>query len=238
MDILYTVAICDDEEIFLTRAAEEIQRSFERMGCACRIERFSCAEALRRRVTRGGCFDAVFLDLQMPGLSGLQLAVYLREMQIGVRILFVSSHEQMVFETFQVQPFRFIRKQFFFDEIESSVGALIGELSAGSPENLLLEVNAVYVMLNPYTIHYVECKDKTLTFATELGNIQVKYKLRELEARLEGLGFLRIHKGFLVNYRYIFSIGANEVTLDSGKSLPVSRYRLTEVKQQYRRCVV
>ena len=60
---------------------------------------------------------------------------------------------------------------------------------------------------------------------------EVKKSLQELETELESYGFLRVHKGYLVNYRHIRLFQGNDILLDSGECVPVSRRKLQEVEE-------
>jgi len=62
--------------------------------------------------------------------------------------------------------------------------------------------------------------------------------MKEYENRLRNSGFIRIHKSYLVNYRYIYSIEINDVRLTCGKILPLSRNRVDEVKKKLRECLI
>ena len=99
----------------------------------------------------------------------------------------------------------------------------------------MLTINKTFVSLDPFKIIYVECTNKTLSIVMENEKLEITYKLTDLEEMLKGYGFIRIHKGYLVNYRYIFSIERGEVILDIGERLPVSKYRISEVKEEFRR---
>ena len=57
--------------------------------------------------------------------------------------------------------------------------------------------------------------------------------MQELEEELSGYGLLRIHKGYLLNYRFIRRIGDNEVTLTNGEKLPISRRKYQEIREAY-----
>ena len=231
------IAICDDEQYFLSQVQKEIRNCFIKYGCDCQIECFQDPLRLRKEILSGEEYDVLFLDIQMPRLTGLQLAKYLREIKDNSKIIFISNHEQCVFDSFEVSPFGFIRKNTFFDEIDKTVYRLSCALSEHKADNILIgKVNLLSV--NPYTLQYVECMDKTLLLVSDQKVKEINFRLKELEEKLIPFGFIRIHKGYLVNYRFIFSIENTEVLLDNGKSLPVSRYRLADVRQEYKQWVV
>ena len=62
---------------------------------------------------------------------------------------------------------------------------------------------------------------------------EIYYTLKEMEQILEPHGFLRTHKSFLINYRFIYSIGKNEVVLDTKECLPLSKRRANETIQKF-----
>ena len=61
----------------------------------------------------------------------------------------------------------------------------------------------------------------------------VQSSMKELEERLAGNGFIRVHKGFLVNYQFIDSIKNSNVILTNGGTVPISRRNVNQVKEQY-----
>ena len=85
----------------------------------------------------------------------------------------------------------------------------------------MLTINKTFVSLDPFKIIYVECTNKTLSIVMENEKLEITYKLADLEEMLKGYGFIRIERG--------------EVVLDIGERLPVSKYRISEVKEKFRR---
>jgi len=234
---MYKVAICDDEQYFLAQAQKEIESLFIKYDCECQIECFQDPLLLRKKVLSGEKYDVLFLDIQMHKLTGLQLAKYLREIEDTSKIVFISNHEHYVFDSFEVAPFDFVQKKLFFDQIDKTVHRLSRVLLESKSDNIVIE-KVTPLIINPYTLQYVECRDKTLILFNEQKVEKINFRLKELEKKLIPFGFIRIHKGYLVNYRFIFSIESTEVILDNGKSLPVSRYRLADVRQLYKQWVV
>ena len=86
-------------------------------------------------------------------------------------------------------------------------------------------------------IIYVQSIDKyvTLFLSRDQQSEAIRFKMSDMERQLHPYGFIRIHKSYLVNYRYIKNIQTNCVVLDNKKKLPVSRYRLDDIKVEFRR---
>lgn len=234
---MFKVVICDDEPSLLTQLQKEIESCFIKYGCKCHIECYQDPLRLRKKILSGEKYDVLFLDIQMPGLTGLQLAKYLRELKDTSKIIFTSDQEQYVFDSFEFSPFSFIRKNRIADDIDKTVQRLCRVFSDRKTDNIVIgKVNPL--LINPYILQYVECKNKTLFLVSDQNVKKINFQLKELAEELIPFGFIQIHKGYLVNYRFILSIGRTEVILDNAKSLPVSRYRLANVRQEYKQWVV
>lgn len=83
------------------------------------------------------------------------------------------------------------------------------------------------------TLVYVEVLRKYCTVHTITEDVMIKCRLSDFEEALEGHGFLRPHRSYLVNYRFIFRIGKEEITLDNQTKLPLSRRKIQELKSRY-----
>lgn len=232
------IAVCDDEITVLEAISAKIQKVFEHLGQPVAITNYLQGVELRRRIFAGEHYDVLFLDIDMKDIDGIELSRHLRNNRIESLIVFISNREEYVFKSFSVRPFRFLRKIDLEGEIHSIIRDIIQEFNRKDPEFLLLETATACLKVNPYEIVYVECNDKTLRIVTEGKEHLLRYKISDLEAKLQRYGFLRTHKGYLVNYRYVFSIEKNEVILDTKERIPLSKHRIAEVKDQFRRLVI
>ena len=86
-------------------------------------------------------------------------------------------------------------------------------------------------------ILYIQSIDKyvTIFLKDDQQSEALRFKMSDMEQKLIPYGFIRIHKSYLVNYRYIKNIQPTCVVLDNKKQLPVSRYRLDDIKIEFRR---
>ena len=83
-------------------------------------------------------------------------------------------------------------------------------------------------------IRYLESYQKQLHIVTDRGTLDLVYQLSAAEKMLDGYGFLRTHKSFLVNAACVSQVGKDSVTLDDGTTLPMSRYRRQSVRDRIR----
>ena len=225
-------AICDDEPTILDCLYENIPAEFKRQGTDIHIEKFlSGGEFLNAHKEEP--FDVVFLDIDMPEISGFDIA----EKISGERtlIIFVTTHDELVFSSLKFQPFRFIRKSFIDDELGEVVDDIIKVLSkriAGKKFKLQTRSHDVYVDVEQ--IVYIEIYGHWLHVYTCDGEVLECYGiLSDYESQLEPFDFVRTHKSYLVNCRYIHSIQKEQVVLDNKTSVPLSRRRINAVNDKF-----
>lgn len=97
------IAICDDERIFRDTLEQAIRAQLK----ICSIRQFVCGEDLLREAAD---FDVIFLDIEMPGLNGMQTAEMIRKLSKEIRIVFLTSHGEFVHDAFRVRAFRYLSK--------------------------------------------------------------------------------------------------------------------------------
>lgn len=233
------VAVCDDEKKILEYLSERIKEAFELQKFAASIDSFQDSAVFLKQL-QNTTYDVIFLDIDMPGINGFDIGEYLVSCAHESIILFVSNKEETVYESLKFRPFRFIRKNCFEQEIDEAVKALIVELCS-SKDHIVLSNGNRQIRIAPNRIRYVESNNKTLKIVSQTDTIELRYRMMDIEEKLRGYGFIRIHKGYLVNYRYISSIknvGNNyEIVLETGENLPVSRNRANQVFEEFGRLV-
>lgn len=230
-----SIAICDDEK----KIPAYIQKSFESMLHTKHWQQnytlFSNGFTLLKKIDEGTHFDLCFLDIEMPQIDGIALAEQITKRIDNTIIVFISAREDMVFNCFKASPLYFIRKRFFKADLEKAVPQIIEKCKEIKVQKeIVLEANNKQVRFQIRNIIYTQAEDKYLRIVCTDKEELIRYRISDLENKLESHGFIRTHKSYLVNYKYIYSIKSSYIILDDGKKLPVSRYRAEEVKQFFR----
>lgn len=228
------IAVCDDEVFF----QEQLRKRLKKAACFYQqdfqTECFSGAASLCRVLDTGQSFDVYFLDIDMPKMDGIALGKKIRERTADPYIIFVSSKEGKVFETFSVKPFQFIRKSSLERDFESVMEALIREMwQEKKSRDIVLESGGMSYRFDVRKTVYIEADGKYLNVYQKDHSFFVRYQISALEEQLREYHFLRIHKSYLVNPRYIYLLEPKEAVLEGGKHLPVSRHRYKEVQQEF-----
>lgn len=231
---LMRIAVCDDDRAALGIISSSLKGIFADRGVDADIVLYSAATELAEVMARRK-FDLLLLDIDMPGLDGITFAKALREQGDQVDIMYISSREDKVFESLRVSPVGFIRKSRFLDDMSEIVGAYLDARAARHEiSSIVLKKAGLVRPLRADAIAYIEGKRKDQEIhLIEGGSITIRSAMHILEEELEPAGFIRVHQGFLVNYRQIKLIEDQEVLLVTGESLPISRRKASSVRAQY-----
>lgn len=233
---MYMIAVCDDDAKTAHHIASSVESIFRERNCPIAIDCYTESTKLERRLETDTHYDVLLLDIDMPQLDGIELCRKFRSKSGDALVVFISGKESLVFQTFDVQPFRFVRKNLFFQEIDKLCRDLIGELERRSERWLRfqLESDGTIYSVNVQRLLYVEADRKLCKLYTMDGGIkEIKIHFRGMAEQLLPIGFIQIHRSYLVNPYYIFRIDMDTVLLDRGEQLPLSRNRRSQVKEDF-----
>ncbi|MCI7813202.1 MAG: LytTR family DNA-binding domain-containing protein [Lachnospiraceae bacterium] len=232
----YRIAICDDDNLALRVLISLIKKEFIRHSISVTVDAYQDSRQLKAKLTQVP-YDALFLDVDMPALSGIALACFQRELSPSIVIIFISNHPERVFDALAAEPLRFLRKQYLERELPEAVDALLKKLHRSGEEKLMLMSGTSLRTVFVKDILYVESFNKVQNVVLKHETLPVRYTIQYLEEQLEPYHFFRPHRCFLVNPNCIYSIEKNELILDNGQSLPISRNHLKETKEHFRKAL-
>lgn len=229
-----TFYICDDCLGF----AEKLKKTIDTYSAKDReneIKVFDSAKALLFAF-REKMADAVFLDIDMPQMSGFEAAEALQGIKEDIPIVFVTGYDDKVYQSYEYQPFWFIRKS-HIDDVGAILPRLFKKLDAMAEQkrqtvNLKTENSVIEVDIG--SLLYIEAmKNNIIIHDRVSGDKTVRCKMESAEKQLSSHGAARIQRGILVNLRCISKITSREVILTDGTHLGLSRLKAEAVKEQY-----
>lgn len=229
-----SVLVVDDERPALDELAFLLGRD-PRIGTITTCD--SAPEALR--VLGDGGVDAVFLDVAMPGLTGLEIASVLGRFREPPKVVFVTAHSEHAVEAFDLRAVDYVLKPVREERLREAVRR-IGDVGASPPseETLPVELGGVTRFVNRSDVAYVEAQGDYARLHTATGSHLVRLPLSTLEQRWRDAGFLRIHRSLLVSLAHIAEIrtenGRCSVLVD-GTELQVSRRHTPALRELVRR---
>lgn len=156
-------AVCDDEREMTDYISDRLREYYPE---DCEIRKYGDGESLLAD-SRKQLFDALFLDIDMPGSDGMELAKKIREDNQYVKIVFVTNKDNLVYSTFKYAPFRFIRKTYLDEEFPEAAEALRDSI-AQSNATVIFNTKNGEICVQVCDIVYAEIKNHTITvFLTE-----------------------------------------------------------------------
>jgi len=184
--------------------------------------------------------DALFLDIRMPGLDGLDVARLLTRFRRAPCVVFVTAYDEHAVEAFDLhatdyllKPVREERLTEAVRRVHDALGSGAGEMPAAKDETIAVELGGVTRFVAQSEVHYVEAQGDYVRLHTADGSHLVRVPLTTLEESWSAAGFLRIHRRHLVALHHI-----DEVRNESGHCvvrvgddiLPVSRRHTSELR--------
>lgn len=190
--------------------------------------------------------DVIFLDIQMPGLSGIEAARHLlngdRGNERSPLLVFTTAYEDHAVEAFALEAVDYLLKPYDEKRFKQAMDRIRKRLSDRSPtrvqplrpplslhrDRLLVNHGEKMVVLSPTSISYAVRVERFLEIHTEKEILRSKMTLQELEYKLREFPFFRTHRSYLVNLDYIQEItpwfnGAYNLVLKDESRIPVSR---------------
>lgn len=222
------IAICDDEEIFREELRTIVFRYKAEHRLHIDVYLYSTGEELLRS---GKVFDMVFLDYQMPGMDGMEAARELRRRNFTCSIVFATNHPQFVFESFEVQPYRFFPKPLTEEQIVSLLNTFIAQQKLLAP--LVVINDSEQRIISAKDILYLEGDGKYCIVRTVDGTYNSSKTLAQVHALLPQHCFYRSHKSYVVNLYSICSFDNGVAVLSNGEEVSIGRSKASDFKRTY-----
>lgn len=202
-------------------------------------------------------YSVVFLDIEMPGLQGIELAKQLQERGNSPAIIFITAHEEFAVEAFSVNALDYLLKPINSKRLEQALQKVIAYHSVLNPhenssaeltstasssvrplEAIPVEQRGKTILLRPEEIIYFYTDKDNIFAKTQKASYLARFTLRELESRLNSSLFFRTHRCYLVNIQRMRELipyfnGTYTVVVDDQEKseIPVSRMQARKLKE-------
>lgn len=226
-DSMIYIAVCDDEKYMSEQIKRMAEDFFKKKNTDISVAQYSSGEELLENSER---IDLLFLDIGMEGMDGIETARMLRAQDYKGFLVFITVLKEMVFQSFEVQPFDYLVKPVQEEQFERTMERLFRSIQDRlSPEkvNLLVQKGYESTILSFQDIIYCEIIDRKVYLHLTSGEVVDYYeRIENLEKKLDG--FFRCHRSYLINLNHLKSYRNNSAYMADGTEIPVSRLRSKE----------
>lgn len=228
------IAICDDSERDALFAKNIIKSCLNEIRIPSEVSYYLRPEDIKEKFfIYKESLDVLILDIDMPNITGLELAKELRNNNENVIIIFLTNHDEFVFQAFEFQPFRYIRKMKINTEMPLAISSVVKILELRKDYEIMINCDGEEHVVLMSEIVYIEAeKRKTNIHLNNKKILLSNINLSRIANSIQNEKFLSIHRGCLVNIDYIKTIKNDIILLKNNEELLISRRRLKDVKQQ------
>ena len=185
--------------------------------------------------------DVIFLDINMPEANGLQLANALQHLRYPPAVVFVTAYSEFALDAFKVNAIDYLVKPVESDRLAQAVARVQENVAlhaqAQHSERIPVEKGGKKILIAIDKIRFVMARDDYAYLQTDTDRYFSTVSLAQLEKRLDGHGFFRVHRGYLVNLAMVEGVepvsgGTLLLTLNGVEDkIPVSRRRVSALKK-------
>lgn len=229
------VAFCDDDISVLNELRVLLDRYRVDRNQEIEYTAFQSPLELLAEIEKGTRFDILFLDVLMPGETGIDAAAEIRRYDTNLKIIFLTSSAEYAVQSYTVGAYFYQLKPIwaegFFRLMDSAVAACEKEHG----ESLILRCKSGITRIELKQLEYCEVVHRTLFIHLVNGTVlESTGSLDELCKQLEPSGlFMRPHRSFLINPDYIQTLSSRAITMTCQTEIPLPRGKYHDVKEAY-----
>ena len=230
------IAVCDDEENTARLHQDKIREILSENRTVYETALYTRSDNLLSDITEDGFFyDILLLDIEMPGIGGMEIAEKIRPYLPDVKIIFITSHIEYAIDAYELSVFRYVPKNDLDRRLPTAILDAVKLLELEADRAYTIRTNSRLERIPYKSIYYIERDGKNAAIVTAAGVSKVRRTLAQIHEELDAEEFIYIDRGCIVNLIYIAQVKGNTAVLKDGSVLPVSRSHLQSVKEEINR---
>ncbi len=215
------IAIVDDESVFRKQITESIYSLYGKGDVSC--FHYADGKELIAAFENGFELDAVFLDIEMKKMDGMETARAIRTYSDSIPIIFMTSHTEMAMDGYEVGAFRFLGKPVELEKLREALKDLEKKLKV--EEKLALKVEGEEVIYPVSSLVYSEASNNFVRFVFSGDTVETRMKFADAASLIDSVSadFFKCHRSYYINLGHVKKMGTAEVLMDNGDIIPISR---------------
>lgn len=240
------IAICDDETLLLEEIRKITEDCLQSQQTFSILSTYTDGKSLLYDIQDGKRFDLLLLDIEMPGLSGMELAKRIHELLPDALMLFVTAHYKYAVDAYELHIFRYIPKNQLKERLPHALRDAVSLLEIQNTDSYIISSQNRLERIPLKKIFYIEKEGKNAVFHTAVAEdpetrspcdktartCRIRKTLTEIFEELHSEEFYFIERGYIVNLRHVSGISHTDCILTDQTRLPVSQSRLPEFKKR------
>lgn len=237
------IAVVEDEKVHAAIIIRFLEDWLKERKTAFCIREFPNAEAFLFEWEQDQTWNALFFDIQMPGLNGIELAKKIRKENRKVAIVFVTGMTDYLLEGYEVEALHYLIKPVDADKIGSCMERIFTRYQEQEKQQAFLteaeeivdgqRSSRVTLRLLPEDIVYIEAFAHNTELYTREKHYCVRESISVWKERLPEEAFCSCHRSYLVNLLHVVRLEKEAVVLDDGRQVPLSRRSYKDVNQAF-----
>ena len=211
------IAICDDEQVIREEISAMLDEYFISHNMTCSVDQFATGESF---VKVHNEYDLVFMDYQLTDGNGIDFAKRVRAENESIFIVFSTSFQEHVFESFTLNTFRYLVKPISKTSVFDAMDAFVKIYQTNRKIIINTLENDRYVDADE--VMYIEADKKYATVRTTAGAYRSYRGISKYEAEINNPHFFRTHRSYIVNMKYVSQIEKKTITLTNGEKIVIS----------------
>lgn len=216
----YKIIVCDDRAEDIELVSGYAAAWARQAGHVVHLESFPSAEAFLFHYAEDKTCDILLLDVEMPGLNGVELAKRIRPENGSVQIVFITGYSDYIAEGYEVDALHYLMKPVNRDKLFSVLDRAAEKLKSAE-RALLLEISGETARIPLYEVLYLEVRQNYVTVHAK-ADYTVKKTLGAMERDLDER-FFRTGRSYILNLTCIRRVTKTEVYLSDGSAVPLPR---------------
>lgn len=228
------IAIVEDERSYQEHLIRCLMRYEEEEQIKIQVQIFADGAKFMDAYALGNQqWDIIFLDIKMKDKDGIQTAQEIREQDKDVVIIFITTMAQYAIKGYEVNALDFVLKPVSYGQFVLKMRKALNAVKKKEVRYLLLTEGDRKDKVGTDQILYMEVKNHSVFIITTNHTYVMRSSMKQLEKIVEGLAFSRCSAAFLVNLQCIKKIQRDEVIMDNGDVLVITRTRKKEFLEAF-----
>ena len=230
---MLNIAICDNEDVYAFSILKTLEEEAKFFNIKINFEVYKAAEDLLKATKLEPLkYSIMFLDILMGEMNGIELSRKVKEINKNIDIIFITSTKEYVFDAYDIGAINYILKPIQRSRLKEQFSRAIS-MTLKNKKNFVINKNSEVYNLNIDDIIYFEVRNRIVTVEYLGGKIEFYSKLSEIEGKVIKYNFIKCHRAYIVNPKYIFKIISNSIVLKDKRILPISKLKSTNIKQKF-----